>query len=276
MQQAGDDLENDGDEPAAGGQQQEAVDDLEQAQRELARRRREEEETLVRERLARVADELSGMVPRQQGVIDETRRLDELHESAGKWSRAQLVSLRDLSKAQQALADEAARIADKLAAAEVFALALKGVVGQMQSSAERLSQRETGKPTQESQETTRRRLVDLVEALKPDQPGPQGGQAAAEQQGGGGQNDKQPTDGIPGIAQIKLLLALQKELLTRTTHLDGLRDKAGRLPDAARAELEKIADEQGQLADLLRNLTLSSASSDEEDENPPERKEQAE
>lgn len=277
MQQAGEDLADDGDQPSAGGQQQEAVDDLEQAQRELARRRREEEETLVRERLARVADELSGMIPRQQGVIDETRRLDELYEAAGKWSRAQLVSLRDLSKAQQALAEEAARIADKLAAAEVFALALKGVVGQMQSSAERLAQRETGKPTQESQETTRRRLVDLVEALKPDRPGPQGGQAdASEQEGGGGQGDKQPTDGIPGIAQIKLLLALQKELLTRTTRLDGLRDKAGRLPDAARNELERIADEQGQLADLLRNLTLSGASNAEEDEDPAEGKEQAE
>ena len=277
MQQAGDELEEDGDQPAAGAQQQEAVDDLEQAQRELARRRREEEETLVRERLARVADELSGMIPRQQGAIDETRRLDELHESAGKWSRAQLGSLRDLSKAQQALADEAGRIADKLAAAEVFALALKGVVGQMQMSAERLAQRETGKPTQEAQETTRRRLVDLVEALKPEQPGPNGGQAAAGgQEGGGGQDDKQPTDGIPGVAQIKLLVALQRELLTRTTRLDGLRDKAGQLPEAARAELEKIADEQGQLADLLRNLTLSAASNDEEDERPAERKEKAE
>src|SRR5262249_46988656 len=63
----------------APAQQREPLDDLEQAQRELARQQRAEEKQLAREQLARGADKLIGMFPRQQAVIDETRRLDELH-----------------------------------------------------------------------------------------------------------------------------------------------------------------------------------------------------
>ncbi len=157
---------DDGDNAGAAQEQQEALDDLEQAQRELARRRREEEETLAQEQLARIADELAGLIPRQQAAIDETKRLNDLHDSSGKWVRAQIASLRDLTQVQRNLADETSRIAEKIAAAEVFALALKGAVAQMQRASSRLAERDTGAETQAAQEATRQRLVDLVEALR--------------------------------------------------------------------------------------------------------------
>jgi hypothetical protein len=73
-----------------------------------------------------------------------------------------------------------------------------------------------------------------------------------------------------------LLLALQRDLLARTTRLQELRDKAGRLPEAAREELQRIADEQGQLADLLRNLTTAAAAGDEPEDDPAVPQEKAE
>jgi len=267
MQKSQDDAE-DGDSAGAAQEQQEALDDLEQAQRELAKRRREEEETLAREQLARIADELAGLVPRQQAAIDEARRLNALYEANGKWTRTQSASLRDLTQAQRNLVEESNRIAEKLSAAEVFALALKGAVTQMKLAADRLAERDAGALAQKPQEAARKRLVDLVEALKsepPGEPGPPEGDAASDQQGGGsgGRQEGPPTDGIPTLAQIKMLIVLQRDLSSRTAELEQLRGKDGHLPPSAQEQLDAIAQEQGELADLVRNL--SSIASDDDD-----------
>ncbi len=266
MQQSENRLEEGGQAEAA-GEQQEALDDIEQAQREVARQQRIQEEQLARELLARVADELRGMVPRQQAVIDETRRLDGLHAEAGKWTRAQLVSLRDVSKAQQALEEDAARLVEKLEGAEVFALALKGSARRMQAAAKQLAERETGSPTQTMQQAAQKRLMELVDALKPDEPDRNaGGQPSPDQPGGSSRGQGEPpTDGIPTLAQVKVLIALQQELFTRTAEVERLRGRDGKLPAAAKTELEAIAAEQGELADLARNLSAISSPADVEE-----------
>jgi hypothetical protein len=267
MQQAENQL-GEGGHVQAEEQQQEALDDLEQAQRELARQLRMQEEQLARELLARVADELRGMIPRQQAVIEETRRLDGLHAESGKWTRGQLVSLRDLARTQQALEEDTVRLVDKLANAEVFALGLKGAARHMHSAAEQLAERQTGAPTQKIQQSAQKRLTDLVDALEPDAPDRNaGGQPSPEQAGGGGQGAP-PADGIPTLAQVKMLLSLQRELFTRTAEIERLRGRDGKLPAAAQTELEAIAAEQGELADLARNLSAISSPNDAEEADP--------
>jgi hypothetical protein len=274
MQQAQEGLDR-SDQSGSVEDQQQALDDLEQAQRELARQLRAEEEQLAREQLARVADELTGMIPRQQQVIEETRRLDQLHAESGKWSRAQLVSLRDLARVQQNLEGETGRIIEKLSAAQVFALALKGAARHMHSAGEQLSRRETGPPTQKSQEAARKRLADLVAALKPDEPNPEEGQPGQEGAGAAGQPEGPPSDGIPAIAQLKMLITLQKELFARTAEIERLRGKEGQLPAAARQALEAIAREQGELADLTRNLSsVAPSDGNTVQEKPDEKDEQ--
>src|SRR5262249_37579092 len=112
------------------------------------------------------------------------------------------------------------------------------------------------------QEAARRRLADLVEALKPDEPDPK--EKPPDQAGGGssGQQEGPPSDGIPALAQVKMLITLQKELFARTADIERQRGKAGQLPPAARQELEAIAREQGELADLARNLSSVSSTPD--------------
>jgi hypothetical protein len=260
MQEAQDRIAE-GDQTAAAGQQQEAVDDLEQAQRELATHRRHEEETLAREQLAKIADDLAALAPRQQAAIDETRRLDDLHADSGKWTRAQLLSLRDLTTVQRTLGEQTGRLAERIAAAEVFALALKGAVRLMEQAARQLDERETGDGTQQAQQAVMHRLVDLIEALKPDRPGPDGPHRDQSQEGGtGGSSEGPETDGIPSLAQLKLLIALQKELLHRTCELDRLRGQDGQLPQAARDELEAIVREQGDLAELFFSVAARTSS----------------
>ncbi|MBI3864457.1 MAG: hypothetical protein HY290_21455 [Planctomycetia bacterium] len=258
------------DSSGAADHQQEAVDDLEQARRELAGQRREAEETLAREQIAKIADELAGLVPRQQAALDETRRLDELHTTSGKWTRAQLVTLRDVAKVQRGLAEETGRIVSRVAAAEVFALALKGAVRSMEQAAGQLDERETGKGAQQPQQAALRRLADLLEALKPEQRDPQQAQGdGQDQQGGSGAvQDGPQSDGIPSLAQLKLLITMQKELLTRTAELERLRGADGLLPQAARNELEAIVREQGELADLFLSVAARTATDAENRDEP--------
>ena len=218
--------------------------------------------------LARVADELAGMISRQQGVIDETVRLDELHSSSGKWGRAQLMSLRDLTTAERTLVEETGRLIEKLSAAEVFALALRGAARHMQRAIDLLAQRDTGRQTQKAETDARKRLADLVEALKPDEPARHDDERQDDLQlgGSGKQQGSPPGDGIPTLAQVKMLITLQKELFVRTAEIEKRRGKDGLLRQAARDELDAVAREQGELADLARNLSAVSSVPDNEDD----------
>jgi hypothetical protein len=266
------------DDPLTLQQQQEQLrreveDHLEQAQRELARERRQAEERLARELLERIADELQAMIPRQQNVIDETARLEAERARRGNWTRAQLKSLRDLVDAQRGLAQETDRLVETLSPAEVFAMALQGAGRSMERAVERLDQRQTDGPTIAAEEAAKRRFVDLVEVLQeepgqPSEPPPPSGQAApGEQQ----PEEAGPQgDAIPQLAQLKLLRLMQLELITRTAALETRRQN-GVIDAADQAELDSLAEEQGKLADLARNLTQQVAQPLEiEPENPEE------
>lgn len=275
LQKAGEEL-NEGEPAEAARQQQEALDDLEQAQRELARDRRRAEEQLAREQLDKIASELAAMIDREQTVIDETKRLDAIRQAAGKFTRAQLMALRDLTSTQRNLKEDTDRLVDKLTAAEVFAQALRGAARNMQIAVDLLEERETGTEAQQAAESARRRFVDLNDALKQDQD--DGAQKKQQEEhlgdGGQNQNDEGPqTDGIPALAQLKLLLALQRELLERTTRLSALRESGKPFTPVQNAELEALAKEQGELADLARNLSrLATEPDDAPSEEDPESK----
>lgn len=208
------------------------------------------------------------MIDREQAVIDETKRLDAIRQGAGKFTRAQLLALRDLTTVQRNLKEDTDRLVDKLTAAEVFAQALRGAARNMQLAIDLLEQRETGSDAQQAAEQARRRFVDLNDALKQDEDEASKQAQGDQQQGDGGQdqNDEGPqTDGIPAIAQLKMLLSLQRELLERTTRLSELHESGKPLTPAQLQELESLAKEQGELADLARNLSRLATEPDDDE-----------
>ena len=69
--------------------------------------------------------------------------------------------------------------------------------------------------------------------------------------GGGGGND----DGIPPTAQLKMLKSLQQEINDRTEALDEQRRRHKKLTPEQTAELKRLAEDQGVLADLVRDMT---------------------
>jgi len=252
MRQAADDLAA-GDSTAVDQNQRQALEDLQQAQRELAGARRRAEQQLARELLEKISDEIAGMVDRQQAVIDETLRLDELRTARGNWSRGQLKSLKAVAESQLGLRDEAERLAEVLQSAEVFALAVKGAAREMTTAAARLADRKTDETTIRAERAARQRFVDLMTALEPED---ESSQADAQPPAGEPeQPNGPPGEAIPHLAQLKMLRTLQQDLVGRTESLHQAQAESEETSEEVRERLALLAEEQGQIADLARNLT---------------------
>lgn len=254
MQQAGEELDDEG--IHSEKEEQEALDDLEQAQREVAKEREEAQERLAFEQLEKVADQIRTVAERQQAVLDETKRLNEAHVARGNWTRPQLKSLIDLAVNQRSVQSDAASLAEKLSAAEVFRLAVKGAARQMGQAAQRLDSRETDATTQRYEESALQRFKDLMEALKEEKPEkpdqeeqPAGNNGEQQQQSSGPQMDR-----VAMLSQLKMLRSMQVDLNTRVLELATKRDAGNPLNTAELEELKALSQEQGELADLAEKL----------------------
>ncbi|MFM7591606.1 MAG: hypothetical protein ACKO85_07410, partial [Isosphaeraceae bacterium] len=69
------------------------------------------------------------------------------------------------------------------------------------------------------------------------------------------QGQQEDGDGIPTVAQLKMLKRLQAEINARTGELDGKIKAGAKLVAGEQTELDDLKLEQGRLADLLRDLS---------------------
>jgi hypothetical protein len=256
-----------GDGEAAEEQLQEALDDLEQAQRELAEDQREAEESLAQELMEKIADQLTALHSRQKAAIEETLRLRSEYEQRGSWSRTLLKSLRNLATVQQNLEAETLSAAEQVQAVEILALALRGAARSMHLAAENLGKRDSGEQTVTWQNQAARRFEDLLKALDTD----------ADEDG---QQPRQPGQGEPNeagppgervalLSQLKIVRSLQADLISRFEQVRQKEAETGKFTDDQKSELTAIADEQSQLADLIRELTSFFGEPEEPEEEEP-------
>lgn len=89
--------------------------------------------------------------------------------------------------------------------------------------------------------------------MPPSPAGASSRQVAAEAEGAA--EVEEVGDGIPPAAQIKMLKALQEEINERTEYFDELRRRNKDLSPAQTAERDRLHDDQGTLADIVRDLT---------------------
>lgn len=252
MEQAGDRMQgNEGDQ--AGEQQEQALEELEQAQDELAQARREAENQLADEQFAKVIDALGQLRDRQAAVQNELTRLQAIREKRGNLSRGELLSLTALGDVEGNLAAETKNVMEKLAAAKVFRNVLARAAELMDEAAGKLRGRDPGPSTSTTVAAALHQLQLLLDSLKPEDKVAKG---KPQQQGeGGGEGGGGGQDGIPNLAQVKLLKLLQLELNEASTRLAArLRESKGKNPELAKAA-EELAQRQGQLADMLRDIT---------------------
>jgi hypothetical protein len=243
----------------AEGEEEEALEDLKQAQQEVAAARKEAEDQLAMEQIAKMSDAIKSIGERQDKVVEETNRYEKARaENDGKLTLAQRTGVKELGRAQAGLQDEAAELKDRLGdGAPVFGLTLKKAAEGMETAAQRLQALKTDEATVRAEKLASARFQQLVDSLKPDKAKnggrPQQPQDGDQQGGQGGQ--QQAGDGIPAGAQIKMLKALQLELNERTDFFDELLRRKKELNPEQADELKKLHEDQGTLADLVRDLT---------------------
>lgn len=229
-------------------QLKESLDDLEQAQRELAARRNELEESLAFEEFIKLESEIKGLIERQQAVIKETTRLEQVRLARGRWSRGQLKSLKLLQQTEEDLQIQAEKVAQKLAKAPVFKLAMNKAIDQLKTAADRLDQRLTDQLTLNAEQKAESRFKTLLQALNDKTDSEQ-----AEAQPG---EDPQimPSDQIPLIAQLRLLKLLQQDILDRTTAFNEELTPQEKLTPQQLEFRKQLSKEQSDLAELSQEI----------------------
>ncbi len=258
MEQGEQSLEN-GNPDGAREQLDEALDDLEQAERELAADQQQAEENLAREQMEKLADNLKSFIERQDGLIGETERLRGEYEQLRKWTRTLLKPVRAHAETQRNLGAETRLAADAIDAIEVVGLALRGAARFMDQAAERIDRKlpDVSPDTVAIQALARNRFADLLEALESGKDDENAsGEDSPQGQEGGPQEARPDGETITLIAQLKIIRSLQIDLIDR---VELIRSRTGndqsKLTDDDANELASIAEEQEQLADLVRELT---------------------
>jgi hypothetical protein len=251
-----------GETQAAAEAAEEAERDLDRAQEELAKRLAQAEADLAEEQMARLEDHLKALASSQQSLLDDTRHYADLEQSQGGLSRAQAISVGDVSKQQRELEQETSVLAAKLAGNPVYRAAFEQAAQRMRQAAELLGQHQVGEPTQQSQERAFDLLTHALEALKPAAKGetpeaqPQEQGDAGEQ---GGQQNANGADAARTLAELKLLKWMQDDVNQRTKALDDkYGEEADPSPDAKR-EYEELSREQAVIASLTLKLAKSNA-----------------
>lgn len=259
----------------AAEQMQQIVDDLEQVERDLALEKRVAQERLAVEELERIEDQLNSLLTQQQAVIQETERLEAERIERGSLSRGQLRTLRDLAEVERGLQGDVEQLEKSLKVAEVFALVLRRTARSLRLAADRLADKQSDAAVVSLQRDAVKKIESLLLVLKPDDksaPSNAGPMPPPEKAADGEppkpQQAQPPGEALPQLAQLKLLRALQEEFLERTQFLDGLRDKDGKLPEQIAKELEELASEQAELADLTSDLVAKTLQRQPESDEP--------
>jgi hypothetical protein len=236
--------------PESTAAQQEAIDGLVQAQRDLANLRRQLEISQSASRFHELASIVQALGDRQQGLREETSRLDAQRRERGSLSRSQLATLRKLADSQSQLAADVAQLDASMVAAPVLKLALTVAASDMRNAADRLAARDTDAPTLALQDSALQRLRELHDVLVESQVSPEGPEGAPP---GQNQDDEAVTD-LTLVAQLRLITRMQAELTRRTEPLIELARRGQELTPGQQSERTQLAAEQARLAELLAGV----------------------
>lgn len=238
----------------AAQQARSALEQLEQAKQQLQQQQQQTQQDLLFERMVRLEQNLQGLVQRQTSINETIHEL-LIAEQVEPLSRVQQTTLKNLGGHQADLGLETSSLADQVAEAKVFELALRSASREMARCGKFLEELQLADAKQAG-DVALARLNQLLVALKQDPPPENQPQQPPNQQGGGQPQSQPPEDAISQLAQLKLVKLLQQEILRRTEVLEQLSEESPLSPDQLQ-EYEDLSAEQGRLADLLDDLIKS-------------------
>lgn len=260
-------------------QQDEALQKFDDALEKLEAEQKKSAEELTREKREQLADQLKALRDRQKAADSEAVRIGQAAAKAKGWSRPLLASLTDFEDRQKNLAGELRGFAEKkLADLPVFGKlagqaatamdraartaaerkddALADAGAAFDSEADKVAHDRILRPTR----TALRRLDQILESLK-DEPKPNAAKSLDPKVGGDGNaptpEETQagpPQDGIPKLAQLKALRAVQAELNLETAAFAEAHPDAAKLTDDEKDELKELEQTQREIAELFDKL----------------------
>ena len=129
--------------------------------------------------------------------------------------------------------------------------------GSLQQAADRLGTQLTDPKTVAVETDAWSRIRHLAQLLKPDA----SASGKGPKQQNGGTNAEGGSDGVPMIAQLKLLKSLEEDLVRRTQDLDRRRQEKTDARSEAEGDVGRLAAEQSELAALIRQFVERMATS---------------
>jgi len=247
-------------------QQEDALDRLDEARREIEQARKQVEDELTREQLTRVADTIKRLKERQESLNTDMLQKQNDVLQRKEWTRGLRLSMLSLGEAQEGLKGEVEDTAGKeLPGTPVFARMLQRSAEAMNDAGKRIKEMSKAPPKLETlpdQETRRlqqlalRRLEQVLEVIQSEAQRPAGAQAGGGPGGGGeGNGGAGGQQGLPPLAQLRLLRALQQDVNQRTETFKKDHADLAKLTEKEKAELDSIRKEQADVAELLEDLT---------------------
>lgn len=263
-------------------QQQDALDKLNESVKQLDEQREQDQDKLGREKRAELAAHLKAVRERLKATDDEAGRIQEAVIKQGGWDRGRIASVGDLEDRAMAVAGELRQFADQeLDKLPVF----KQLAGQAatltDTAAKRFAERKAdaldaaGQPfdptaeaaaddrTRRPLRTALRRIDHVLDSLKDDPkdkpadgggPNQPGGAGDMPPGGGGGAGGGEQNSGVPPLAQLKALRAIQAELNDRTREFAKTHPDADKFTDADKEELQELERSQREVADLIDQM----------------------
>jgi hypothetical protein len=215
MSRASDQLSG-GESSSANASQKEALRQLQRARDMLDEAIARARERLQEQSIAKIDSMLEAILKKQQGVSAETSGTYTRRKPEG-YSRPEQITLAKLSSRQGELGGEVDEVRDLLTkegTTVVFPAILGEVRRDMVNASKLLGDRQAGSLTQEIQSEIERNLQDMIDAIRKELAERRRIVPAAAGCCGGGKRSL-----VSGIAELKLLLALQKQINRRTVVL---------------------------------------------------------
>ncbi|TWT33562.1 hypothetical protein KOR34_33940 [Posidoniimonas corsicana] len=233
---------------------------LADAQEQLKKAQEQLEQEIERQKqihALRVLDRLAGRLPelieRQTKLLEGTVGAEQ-ESQAGAAGEDFEAGVRQLAEGQQGLREDVEVARRNVEEREVFELALRGAVADMDQALELLAKPEVSRPTQQRQYSALQRLKHVSDALKLNPP-PEEEQEEQQQGGGqGGQPGQPPPPSPVDVAELKMLRLMQLDVNAQTRELEGEAADNRLTPAEARRQADELSDRQQRLGDLVQEL----------------------
>ena len=242
----------------AAEEEQAALDDLEQTGREIAAARRAAQQQELAEKMSALAEGVRELVVRQQTVVEETGRLSTEQEKAGKWTRPLSKAALNLGDEEQELAAATEELSKSLTDIDAVRLTLNRATNDLAAAASRLREKQLDAETARREQSALRALQSLSNALNPSKsPDQLSKDETSQQLPEGPQNNAQPDEPVPPVAELKLLRELQSEVSDRTRSAEARAPNTPPNADESKsrdAELHQLADDQQAVREATSRL----------------------